>query len=152
MKNNLKNFLGIIIMICFLILPFLVFAQEEEEAGSAARGQQMTTQSTTGATNESRNATGGNSALSTLGRVGEKSGYNTISIEVAAGTIVNAALSVLGIIFIIIIIIGGFKWLTARGDEAEVTKALAYIKSAIIGLIITLSAGAIWFFIASRLT
>lgn len=36
MKNNLKNFLGIIIMICFLILPFLVFAQEEE-AGSAAQ-------------------------------------------------------------------------------------------------------------------
>lgn len=145
MKKNLKNFLGIIIITCFLILPFLVFAQEGE-AGDGARGQQTVSTTTEISTS------GGGKSLATLERIGGKAGYTNIKLHVAAGRIVNSALSVLGIVFIMIIIIGGFKWLTAGGDEAQVTKSLAYIKRAIIGLIITLSAAAIWLFIATRLT
>ena len=146
MKKNLKNFLGIIIITCFLILPFLVFAQDEGEAGDAASGQQPTTEVITTTSHS------GGSSLDTLSRIGGKAGYTDVKLHVAAGTIVNGALSILGIIFIVIIVIGGFKWLTAGGDEAQVTKALAYIKRAIIGLIITLSAAAIWLFIVTRLT
>ncbi len=141
MKKNLKNFLGIIIITCFLILPFLVFAQEEGEAGDYIRG-----------INQSLEISSGNNPLSALERIGGGAGYQNVSLPIMLGLIVNTALSLLGIVFVILIVLGGYKWLTAGGDEKDVSEALSYIKRAIIGLVITLSAWAIWLFIASRLT
>ena len=42
---------------------------------------------------------------------------------------------------------GGYLWMTARGNEEEVTKAKNLIKAAIIGLIIVLAAYAISIFV-----
>src|SRR3989339_514292 len=68
-------------------------------------------------------------------------------IAVLVGTVVKAFLSLLGIIFIGLVIYGGYNWMTARGDEAKVNKAKEVIQNAVIGLIITISAYAIWDFV-----
>ncbi len=67
------------------------------------------------------------------------------------GNVIGVFLSLLGIIFMILIIYGGFKWMTARGAEEEVTAAKTIIRNAVIGLIIVMAAYAISFFITSQL-
>ena len=77
----------------------------------------------------------------------EASGLTTISIGYIIATIIRIALSLLAAIFLILIIIAGFQWMTAGGNEQKVEKALARIKTAVIGLIIVLAAYAITVFL-----
>jgi heme/copper-type cytochrome/quinol oxidase subunit 2 len=67
------------------------------------------------------------------------------------GQAINIFLSLLGMIFMILIIYAGYKWMMALGREEEVSSAKEIIRSAIMGLIVVLSAYAITFFIMSRL-
>ena len=62
-------------------------------------------------------------------------------------TIINIVLSLLGIIFIILTVYGGFLYMTARGNEEQTKKALSIITQSVIGLIIVLSAYAISYFV-----
>lgn len=60
------------------------------------------------------------------------------------GQVINIFLSILGVVFMILVIIAGYKWMTAAGNEEQVTQAKSYLKYAIIGLfVITLTWG-IW--------
>ncbi|NLZ74698.1 hypothetical protein GX917_02245 [Candidatus Falkowbacteria bacterium] len=77
----------------------------------------------------------------------EASGLTTISIGYIIATIIRIALSLLAAIFLILIIVAGFQWMTAGGNEQKVEKALARIKTAVIGLIIVLAAYAITVFL-----
>src|SRR5680860_1150612 len=67
------------------------------------------------------------------------------------GRIINIALSFLGLIVLSLMIYAGFLWMTSGGDEEKVRKAKDILQSAVIGLVITLSAWAIATFIISRL-
>jgi cytochrome bd-type quinol oxidase subunit 2 len=62
-------------------------------------------------------------------------------------SIIGWALTFLGLIAVIMIIYGGFMWLTAAGNEERISKAKQIISAAIIGLIIILLAAAIVYFI-----
>ncbi|HNX11266.1 MAG TPA: hypothetical protein PKI61_03940 [bacterium] len=68
------------------------------------------------------------------------------------GQIVGAILSFVGVILLILIIYAGILWMTASGNEKNVEKAKNIIISAIIGLIIVLSAYAITAFVGRQLT
>ncbi len=68
------------------------------------------------------------------------------------GTVIGAALSLLGVIFFLLIIYGGLRWMLAQGNEQEVEKAKEVLIAAVIGLIIVLSAYAITTFIGTQLT
>jgi|WetSurMetagenome_2_1015567.scaffolds.fasta_scaffold299529_2 hypothetical protein len=72
---------------------------------------------------------------------------NQNTIIVIAGTVVSTLLGLLGIIFIVLIIFAGISWMTAGGEEAKVEKAQKILKNAIIGLIVTASAYAIYYVI-----
>jgi amino acid transporter len=61
--------------------------------------------------------------------------------------IIKGFLSLLGVIFMILILIGGFNWMTASGDEEKVRKAKDTLRRAIIGLLIVVSAYAITYFV-----
>ena len=61
--------------------------------------------------------------------------------------VIEGFLGLLGVIFIILIIVAGYNWMTAAGDEAKVTKAKDTIQRAIIGLIIILAAYSITYFV-----
>ena len=52
------------------------------------------------------------------------------------GTIIRYALGFVGIIFLVLTIINGFKWMTAGGNEEEVKKAKTGIMNTIKGLAI----------------
>jgi amino acid transporter len=65
--------------------------------------------------------------------------------------LIEAFLGLLGIIFIIIIIVGGFRWMTAGGEEEKVRKSKTMMTRAVIGLIIVLCAYAITYFVFSHL-
>jgi hypothetical protein len=73
-------------------------------------------------------------------------GADEESLIIAIGKIINVILGFLGIIFIVLIIYGGFMWMTAQGNEAQVEKARKILIRAIIGVIIILvSFIATWF-------
>lgn len=72
------------------------------------------------------------------------------SLENVVGTIVNAALSLVGLIFLVLMVYAGFTWMLAQGDEGKIDKSKEIIKACIIGLIITASAYAITFFVTNR--
>ncbi|MFA5022280.1 MAG: hypothetical protein WC508_04345 [Patescibacteria group bacterium] len=67
------------------------------------------------------------------------------------GKVIAAFLSLFGIIFLILIIFGGYKWMLASGREDEVKKAQEIIRNAVIGLIIVLASYAITYFITTSL-
>lgn len=74
-------------------------------------------------------------------------GFDTISDESNLTTLISSVieifLSFLGIIFLILMLYGGYNWMTAAGDESKVETAKSTIQRAIIGLIIIISAYAI---------
>jgi cbb3-type cytochrome oxidase subunit 3 len=72
--------------------------------------------------------------------------------QIIAGSIVSAVLSLLGVLFFLLTIYGGLRWMLSQGNESEVEKAKQIIISAIIGLIVVLSAYAITTFIGNALT
>ncbi len=86
---------------------------------------------------------------------GDNAGYdispanNDISAKV--GRYIGIALSLLGVFFLILMIYGGFKWMNARGQEANLTKAKSTIRNAIIGLAIVLAAYAITYYVGSAI-
>jgi hypothetical protein len=58
-------------------------------------------------------------------------------------------MGLLGIVAVVIILLGGFKWMTAGGNEEKVAEAKKLIVSGIIGLVIIMSAYAIATFVVN---
>ena len=134
MKKSLKKVVFLVIFLAILILPCLVFAQEELPDAPAS------------------NPNAAPAALNNLKRVAESGGYETVketTISTIAGNVVAAVLSLLGVIFIGLIIYGGALWMTARGNESQVEKAGTIIKNSVIGLLLIVSAWAIYRIIAN---
>lgn len=65
--------------------------------------------------------------------------------------VINILMGFLGIIAIIIILAGGFKWMTAMGSEDKVGEARKLIVAGIVGLGIILSSYAIAYFVLTSL-
>ena len=82
---------------------------------------------------------------------GTATGLGQKDVRQTVADIIRVALSLLGIVALVIILIGGFKWMTAGGAEEKVTEARKMIFSGIIGLAVLLSAYAITRFVLSQL-
>ena len=92
---------------------------------------------------------GTNSPLET---VRGKTGFNADdTLGSIAGRAINVALTMVGLIFLLLMVYSGFLWMTARGEEAQIDKAQKIIKGTIIGLVLVLSAYAITFLITNAL-
>ena len=65
--------------------------------------------------------------------------------------IIKVALSLLGIIFLVLIIYAGFMWMTSAGNEERISKAKKIMAAAIIGLAIVMAAYAITIFVIDNL-
>lgn len=93
-------------------------------------------------------------ANSGLSSAAQNAGYETSpekNVEFYMSQIITIILSVLGVVFLILIIYGGLIWMTAAGNEEKAKKAKELITEAMIGLIIVLAAYAISYFIIGRL-
>ncbi len=87
-----------------------------------------------------------------LEMVASGTGLGDTDLRQTIGSLINVMLSVLGIIFLLLIIWAGFKWMTAQGEAKETEKARDILISATVGLIILLSAYAISNFVIEQLT
>lgn len=67
------------------------------------------------------------------------------------GTILDFVLSFIGVLFLILMIYGGFMWMTSAGNEERIKTATRVVVSAVIGLVIVLSAYAITRFVGGEL-
>lgn len=88
-----------------------------------------------------------------LQEVGEEAygevGSPTTSLGETISMIIRIILGFLGIIFVILIILAGFKYMTAAGNDEKVKEAVKQITNAAIGLLIILSSYAITVFITN---
>ena len=65
--------------------------------------------------------------------------------------LINVVLTLLGIVAVIIVLLGGFKWMTAAGNEDNVAEAKKLLGAGVIGLVIILAAWGISRFVLSSL-
>ena len=60
---------------------------------------------------------------------------------------INWVLTVLGFLFLLFMLYGGFIWMKARGNEEEVTKAKKIIEAAVVGVLLILASYGVTSFI-----
>jgi len=87
-----------------------------------------------------------------LANFGDEAGYGDAGMEEIIGTIIQIVLSLLGLVAVVLIIVGGFQWMTSGGNEEKIGKAKKLMGSALVGLIIVILAYSIATFIISSLT
>ncbi len=78
-------------------------------------------------------------------------GYGSNSPEEIVIQLINWVLGILALIAVVLILIGGFKWMTAAGNEEKVEGAKKLIIAAIIGMVIVLAAWGISLYAVSIL-
>lgn len=121
-KQKLVAFFLSVSLIMVLVTPSLVLAQADATTPPTSFTADMKTQ---------LEAAGGAKGAG-LGA--------PVDPRVVAVNIIRVALEFVGFIFFCLTLFAGFKWMTAGGNEEEVTKAKSLLRQAVIGLIIILSA------------
>ena len=86
-----------------------------------------------------------------LDKTAEAAGLKSADLTVLVGNIIGSALSLVGVVFFILMLYGGFVWMIARGKEEKVNKAKDTITAAVIGLIIVFASYALTDFIFKSL-
>ncbi len=89
---------------------------------------------------------GGNSASS----AGLTSG-GEMTVGEIVGRVIRGFLGLLGLIFVVLTIYAGFLWMTASGNEEQISKAKKMLTNAVIGIIIILLAYSVTAFVMSSL-
>ncbi|MBU4369350.1 pilin [Patescibacteria group bacterium] len=80
-------------------------------------------------------------------KLGEEKDVATI-----VGRIIGIVLALISIILVVLMIAGGFMWMTSAGNPEKVTKARELMTNALIGLIIIVLAYAIANFVVDKLS
>lgn len=83
---------------------------------------------------------------------GADGSYELIDLIHIIGNIIEIALIFVGVVAVIYIIMGGIKYITAKGDEEATAGAKATITYAIIGLLIAIAAFTVIRFVWTSLT
>ena len=96
---------------------------------------------------ESYAATAKESACEAIGGCDTTAGA---SLEGTIKTIINILSAIVGVVAVIMIIFGGFKFITSGGDASSTKSARDTILYAIVGLVIVAIAQAIVWFVLSR--
>lgn len=75
----------------------------------------------------------------------------SVSLGTLVGSIISGVLSLLGVIFLCLVLYAGFLWMTAQGDPKAITKAKEILIGGVAGMLIVLSAYAITDFVTTNL-
>lgn len=129
-KLFLKKNLISLVIISFLFLLQFSFVTNVQTAGASWWSQQV--------------GMGGSEVGSVFGESsGKPRDIRDIVID-----IIKVILTFFALIFTILLIWAGYKWMMSRGNENEVSAAKLQIKAAVIGLIVVLFSYAITYFVA----
>ena len=74
---------------------------------------------------------------------GAYTGMAKSDVRMTVANIIRVTLQILGVVGVVIVLIGGFKWMTAGGNDEQVGEAKKWIFSGMIGLALIMSAYAI---------
>lgn len=77
----------------------------------------------------------------------EQTGLPTTDLRVIIANIIRVALGLLGTIAVVIVLYGGWLWMSAGGNEEQIEKAKKTLLNGVVGLIIILSAYGIVLFV-----
>ncbi len=80
-----------------------------------------------------------------------RAGYEEKDLIKISGNVLNVVLSFVGVLFLLMMIAGGFIWMTAAGQPTRVQLAQRLLVAGIIGFIIVVSAYVITTFIGDSL-
>lgn len=87
-----------------------------------------------------------------LNKAATKAGTTEGDLSAIVGIAINAALTLVGLFFLMLMVYAGYLWMTARGESDQVEKAKKIIVGALIGLVIVVSAYAITVFVTTGFT
>ncbi len=73
------------------------------------------------------------------------------ALSARVGQVINIILGLAGMIFFTLTVYAGFLWMTAAGNDDQVSKATDILKAAVIGLAIALAAYSITYFVVRSL-
>lgn len=93
----------------------------------------------------------GNTVGGSVNNVGRSTVLSDTDLESAIGKMINTFLGILGIVAVIIVIYGGFLWMTASGNTEQVEKAQTLLIQGLIGFVIIALAWSIARFVVSRI-
>lgn len=82
---------------------------------------------------------------------GDSTGLGQASLDESIGRLIKACLALLGVVAVVIVLLAGFKWMTASGNEDTIGESKKMLISAIIGLAIIASAWSITEFAVSAI-
>lgn len=122
MNKKIKKIITVFFLVGILILPYFVFAADIMSKLETAGGGAYDVEKT-----------------------------NEYTMSEIIGTVVSAFLSLLGIIFIVLILYAGYNWMVSSGNEEKINKAKSTLLRATIGLIIVTASYAIWAFVYAKL-
>ena len=127
MRKTFKHIIAFVCLMAFLVLPVLVSAESS--------------------------ATGNLKNVGTGFGSGPYQNINPGTNDLASiiGVVIKTFLGLLGVLFLVYMLYAGYNWMIAQGEEEKVTKAKDTIQRAIIGLIITIAAYAISFWVFHNL-
>ena len=82
---------------------------------------------------------------------GDTRTYTEADIVTIIGAFISIALGIAGVVFVVIILYGGWLWGTARGNEEQVQEAEKSIRNAVLGIIVVFAVFAISRFVISAI-
>lgn len=91
---------------------------------------------------------------SLVSKTAEQAGYSAANDTTASqliGEVIQIALSFVGSIFLVLTVYAGFLWMNARGEDSQIQKAQGILRTAVVGIIITVGAYSITSFIVPRI-
>lgn len=142
-KNNLKIFSILFLLLLFSFLSLIniniVNAQNEVDLDDIS-GKNFNFETSTGL----------KTTAEKTGHLDQKIFGSSGSLESGIGVIIQSILSLVGVIFMVLLVYGGILWMTASGNDQQVEKAKNIIIQSIIGLVIVLLAYAISVFVISQ--
>ena len=63
------------------------------------------------------------------------------------GFVIKTMLAFVSVVFVVLVLYAGFTWMTARGNDEALTTAIGTLQTAIVGLVITMAAYVLAYFI-----
>jgi amino acid transporter len=131
MKNAKKQLLSALILLTFLVIPTILLTQTNIASASSLWDAQV--------------------GIKDVGQKAYGESGDPQDIRITAMKIVNVVLQFLSVIFLILIILSGYQWMTAGGNEEQLKKAQKNLSNAVIGLVIILASWSISYFILRRM-
>ena len=126
MKITKKHVFSLVFLFIFGVIQFAVFSLEVKPA----RADESLLTGQVGIT-----------------EIGQTYGNNKTDVRVIIAKLILVILGLLSIIFLSLILYAGFRYMTAAGNQDQVSKAIAQIRDATIGLLIVIASWSLTYYI-----